>query len=151
MFGKIVVGTDGSFPARRALATAAELADRFGSSEIHVVTGYRPVSDIEIHRLTHELPAEFRDLITGDGPGVRIVDEAVTTLRDSSAKIVGHPLPESGAEAILDVAEQLDADLIVVGCRGEGVGKRLLHGSVSTKVAHHSPCDVLIVHEHDED
>ena len=147
MFDTIVVGTDGSFPARRALATAAELAERFEPSRIHVVSGYRPVGEGELRRLAQEVPAEFRDLLTGDGPGVQIVDEAVATLRTHDLDVVGHPLPESGAEAILDVAEHVGADLIVVGSRGEGAGRRLLHGSVSTKVAHHAECDVLIVHE----
>lgn len=149
MFDVIVVGTDGSGTAQRAVEAAGAVADRFGSSQIHVVVGYRPISEAEIRQLAHEVPADFRDLITGDGPGVQRADAAVAQLRGHSAKVTSHPLPESGADAILDVAESVGADLIVVGCRGEGVGRRLLHGSVSTKVLHHSPCNVLIVHDED--
>ena len=42
-------------------------------------------------------------------------------------------------------AEASDADLIVVGTRGLHATKRLFLGSVSTKVVHHAPCDVLVV------
>ena len=147
MFDVIIVGTDGSAHAQRALETAGRIADRFGSSEIHVVSGYRPISETELRRITRDVPEEFRGLMTGDGLGMQVVDHAVAQLRDHQAKVVGHPLPESGAEALLDVAEQVGGDLIIVGCRGEGAGRRLLHGSVSTKVVHHAPCHVLVVHE----
>lgn len=147
MFDVIVVGTDGSVPAGRALDAAGAIADRFESSEIHVAVGYRPISDTEINQLAHQVPAEFRELITGDGAGVQLADRAVTRLSEHHARVMPHPLPESGAEAILDVAEQVGADLIVVGCRGEGAGGRLLHGSVSTKVLHHAPCSVMVVHD----
>jgi len=147
MFDVIVVGTDGSDAALHAVRTAGEMAQRFGTSQIHVVSGYRPISVTELNRLAAEVPGEFKDLLVGDSPGTRVVDQACVMLRHSGAEVVGHPEPESGAEAILDVAEDVDADLIVLGCRGEGVGKRMLHGSVSTKVAHHAPCDVLIVQD----
>ena len=49
------------------------------------------------------------------------------------------------ADAILDVAEELGADLIVVGNKGMSGAKRFLLGSVPNKVSHHAPCSVLIV------
>ncbi len=49
------------------------------------------------------------------------------------------------ADAILDVAEEHRADLIVVGNRGMTGAKRFLLGSVPNKVSHHAPCSVLIV------
>ena len=49
------------------------------------------------------------------------------------------------AEAILDVAEEQDADLIVVGSKGMHGSRRFLLGSVPDKVSHHAPCSVLIV------
>jgi nucleotide-binding universal stress UspA family protein len=49
------------------------------------------------------------------------------------------------ADAILDVAEERGADLIVVGNKGMTGAKRFLLGSVPNKVSHHAPCSVLIV------
>ena len=49
------------------------------------------------------------------------------------------------ADAILDVAEERSADLIVVGNKGMTGAKRFLLGSVPNKVSHHAPCSVLIV------
>ncbi|HLB03848.1 MAG TPA: universal stress protein, partial [Gaiellaceae bacterium] len=49
------------------------------------------------------------------------------------------------ADVIVQEAEDVGADLIIVGTRGLNVAKRWLLGSISTKVVHHSPCDVLIV------
>jgi nucleotide-binding universal stress UspA family protein len=49
------------------------------------------------------------------------------------------------AEALLELAEKLQADLIVVGNRGMSGMKRFLLGSVPNKISHHAPCSVLIV------
>ena len=49
------------------------------------------------------------------------------------------------ADAILDVAEEQSADLIVVGNKGMTGAKRFLLGSVPNKVSHHAPCSVMII------
>ena len=49
------------------------------------------------------------------------------------------------ADAILDVAEEQKADLIVVGNKGMSGAKRFLLGSVPNKVSHHAPCTVMII------
>ncbi len=49
------------------------------------------------------------------------------------------------ADAILDIAEEQKADLIVVGNKGMTGATRFLLGSVPNKVSHHAPCSVLIV------
>jgi nucleotide-binding universal stress UspA family protein len=49
------------------------------------------------------------------------------------------------ADAILDVAEERSADLVVVGNTGMTGAKRFLLGSVPNKVSHHAPCSVLII------
>ena len=60
---------------------------------------------------------------------------------------VGQPYPRLGdpADAILDVAEEQGADLIVIGNKGMTGAKRFLLGSVPNKVSHHAPCSVLII------
>ena len=49
------------------------------------------------------------------------------------------------ADAILDVAEERKADLIIVGNKGMTGAKRFLLGSVPNKVSHHAPCSVMII------
>ncbi len=58
-----------------------------------------------------------------------------------------HVYPRKGdpADAILDVAEEQEADLIIVGNRGMAGAERFLLGSVPNKVSHHAPCSVLII------
>jgi nucleotide-binding universal stress UspA family protein len=61
--------------------------------------------------------------------------------------VEAEPYPRQGdpADAILDVAEETKADLIVVGNKGMTGAKRFLLGSVPNKVSHHAPCGVYIV------
>lgn len=151
MFRTIVVGTDGSAPAMAAVDAASEIARRHDVGEVHVVAGYRPMSPSEMLHLTDELPEEFAESLTSDAPGISLVDDAVHVLRSHGVRAVGHAVAASGADAILDVAERVGADLVVVGSRGHGLGRRLLRGSVSTKVSHHAPCSVMIVHDDHHD
>lgn len=146
MFTTIVVGTDDSPTAREAVEAAGELARRFGVETVHVVCGYRPISEHELAHLTHDLPEEFRMGLSADQGGLAQICAAEQHLSGMGVVPVRHLLPTSGAEAILDVADEVGADLVVVGSHGYGAGRRLLHGSVSTKVAHHAPCSVMIVH-----
>ncbi len=146
MYTTILVGTDGSGPAQAAIDAAGEIARRFDIDTVHIVTGYRPISSAEMISLSHELPEEFLSTLTADAPARNVVDEAKHDLESSGLMVQTHSVADSGADAILDVAERIGADLIVVGSRGYGVGRRLLRGSVSTKVAHHADCSVLIVH-----
>ena len=64
-----------------------------------------------------------------------------------AAGVEAEPHPREGdpADAILDVAEEIGADLIVVGNKGMTGAKRFLLGSVPNKVSHHAPCSVYIV------
>ena len=151
MYTTILVGTDGSAPALEAVKAAGEIALRFDVDTVHVVAGYRPITSAELIDLSHELPQEFIDTLSSDARGVAKAAEATRILAGMHLQFEVHTLPENGADAILEVADRIGADLIVVGSRGYGVGRRLLRGSVSTKVAHHAECSVMIVHvPHDE-
>jgi nucleotide-binding universal stress UspA family protein len=131
----IVVGYDGSETAKRALERAAELATDGATvtvvSAVHVHSaagrGAGPVDPDEVHERRQEL-AEAETLLGEKGIKPSLVE--------------GHGDP---ADVIVDQAKESGADLIVVGNRGLNVGARLLLGSVSTKVLHDAPCDVLVV------
>jgi nucleotide-binding universal stress UspA family protein len=137
MFKSVVVAADDSVTASRAVATAVELVKALGGN-LHVMTAYHPES-VKVDKL----PDEFMDRVTDPA------DLLLLKLRDSVSKagVVAEYYPAAGdaAEAIVRVADQVGADLIVVGNRGMTGAKRFVLGSVPNSVAHRSPCSVLIV------
>lgn len=148
MFTRIVVGTDGSKQSLDAVRAAGKLAKLCGLSELDVVTASRMYSQKELERIRTELPEEFHDLISPHLDADDRFTEA-TKILDPSVSVIPHEVSGDPADGILAVAESVEADLIVVGARGIGAVERFMRGSVSTKVAQHSPCNVLIV-EHDD-
>ena len=147
MYERIVVGTDGSKRALDAVRAAGELAGLVTAS-VHVVAACRPYSSYEISQLQANLPEEFHDVVSPHLDAKDRLSEAEALL-PASLEVVLHEMSGDPADSILAVDESVKADLIVVGARGISTVERFLRGSVSTKVAHHSPCDVLIV-EHDD-
>jgi nucleotide-binding universal stress UspA family protein len=76
--------------------------------------------------------------------------EAVLAAAGDAARLAGlaavvHALRDDPADALVAVADEEDADLVIVGGTGMSGGKRLLAGSVSNRVSHRAPCSVLIV------
>jgi nucleotide-binding universal stress UspA family protein len=65
--------------------------------------------------------------------------------REAGVSVNVYPRQGDPADAILDVAEEREADLIVVGNKGMTGAKRFLLGSVPNKVSHHAPCSVMII------
>jgi nucleotide-binding universal stress UspA family protein len=74
-----------------------------------------------------------------------ILEGAAASARKEGIEVQTHPVEGDPAEAILNVAEQTNADLIVVGNRGMTGARRYLLGSVPNKVSHHAPCSLIIV------
>jgi nucleotide-binding universal stress UspA family protein len=145
MFQSIVVGTDGSQTAHEAVHQAAELAARLGA-RVHLVCVYEPVPSAQ------ESDTVERDTHAESGWVLRPREAVDATLADAAAVFarVGVPVDcyaQRGdpADAILDVAEERGADLIIVGNRGRTGAKRFLLGSVPNRVSHHAPCAVLII------
>lgn len=126
MHGCIVVGTDGSDTADRAVTAAIELARCFAQS-VHIVSAYRPT-------------------VSGTYRVEAILANAESRCRVAGVESIMHPVVGDPAGAILDVAEKLDAALIVVGNRHIGSKSRFLLGNVPSKVVHHAPCSTQIVH-----
>ncbi len=73
------------------------------------------------------------------------LEEAAVVLRELGVEVETHAREGDPADAILDVAEEQRADLIVVGNKGMTGAKRFLLGSVPNKVSHHAPCSVMII------
>jgi nucleotide-binding universal stress UspA family protein len=134
----IVLGYDGSEASERALERAGEVARAFGSSI--VVTSVSSVMTGAAHGGGSVDPT--------DPPEVResLLSAATQKLSGSGVQAEGVLATGDPADAILDLAEQRDADLIVVGTREPGFFERLMGHSVSDSVQRHARCDVLIVH-----
>jgi nucleotide-binding universal stress UspA family protein len=143
MFSTIVVGTDGSVTASRAVRKAAEIA-RLSSAALHLVTGYRPPHDMAVvgpmgMALGVESDDEARSGIEG------MLESLAKEIAGEGVTVSLHATPGRAADAILDVAEREQADLIVVGNRGVQ-GSRPFLGSVPFNILHHARCAVLVVH-----
>ena len=144
MFTRIVVGTDGSETAQGAVDQAIELAKMFGA-ELHIVSAYAPVSGRRVQGEQLEAPADVQHEI-GPREDVNLVLEAAASAaRKGGIEVQTHPVEADPADAILNVAEQAKADLIVVGNKGMTGARRYLLGSVPNNVSHHAPCSVIIV------
>jgi nucleotide-binding universal stress UspA family protein len=135
----IVVGTDGSEGAARAVSEAARLA-RMTGARLVIVSA---VSDLHPYR-EHVESSGREDLIqlgaVADQLLMRAAAEAGDDVEIETISRQGDP-----AQVLADVATEEDAQVIIVGDRGLSGVKRFLLGSVSQKVSHHAPCSVLIV------
>ena len=147
VFTNIVVGTDGSTHAERALRAAAAVAERETGAVLHVVSAYHPMAERDLQQLKAQLPEEFHGQLTGNFMAENDLDSARSILVQQPVETHYHAVSGDPTDAILDVAERFGADLIVVGSRGEGPVKRAIHGSVSTKVVHHAPCSIMVVRD----
>lgn len=141
MSDKIVVGTDGSETAQRAVDEAVRLAKAL-DGEVHVVTGYRALRGARIPSAPEGAAKVWAPLPDSQAQG--IIDEAVSRIRVTGVKVEPHLLEDDPADAVLKVAAQVDARMIVVGNRGMAGARRVL-GSVPNKVSHAARCNVLIV------
>jgi nucleotide-binding universal stress UspA family protein len=142
VLSKILVGVDGSQPAKKALEHASNLASKY-NSELYIVHTTEEFGDsMHVQRLEqhHSYVNE-----------VRRYSKALLNESESKAKELGvtkiYTIREEGnaAEKILETANNKGIDTIVLGSRGLSAAKEFLLGSVSHKVSHHAKCTVVIV------
>jgi nucleotide-binding universal stress UspA family protein len=144
VFTRIVVGTDGSETAGEAVRQAVDLAKMAGA-QISIVSAYAPLSERQVKEEQSAAPADVQHEI-GPRENVNLVlNAAAAAAKAEGIEIQTHPVEGDPAEAILKVAEETKADLIVVGNKGMTGARRFLLGSVPNKVSHHAPCSVIIV------
>lgn len=143
MFTRIVVGTDGSETAAEAVGQAIDLA-KLSGAQLSIVSAYAPVSGRRVKGEQLEAPADVQYEI-GPREDVNLVlDAAAAEARNNGVEVQTHPIEADPADAILNVAEETKADLIVVGNKGMTGARRYLLGSVPNNVSHHAPCSVMI-------
>jgi nucleotide-binding universal stress UspA family protein len=144
MFDRIVVGTDGSETAGEAVRQAAELA-KISKSELNLVSAYEPVSQSQLREEARDVPGDASNVVNPREEVNVTLEKAAGTAKKQKVDVRQHPREGDPADAILDVAEEINADLIIVGNKGMTGAKRFLLGSVPNKVSHHAPCSVMIV------
>jgi nucleotide-binding universal stress UspA family protein len=143
-YRNVVVGTDGSATAGRAVRHAADLAGAFGA-RLTVVTAYEPGTGVTAQEL-ESAPEDVRWRLTDASGAEDLAGAARRIARDAGVQDVRTRVAQGEpAAALIDVAEDTLADVIVVGSKGMTGASRFVLGSVPNKVSHHAPCDVLIV------
>jgi nucleotide-binding universal stress UspA family protein len=126
MFERIVVGVSKSDTAREAARRAKDLAAGLGG-EGFLVTAFAGSGDDLSSPARREAESFLESIATAAAVPMRT-----------------HALPGDPAEAIVRVAEEVSADLIVVGNKGMRGARRVL-GSVPNTVVHRAPCSVLVL------
>jgi nucleotide-binding universal stress UspA family protein len=146
MITKILVALDGSEPAARALALAADLAMKYGATLhlVHVVAHITPSRELrEFARIEHiDLPVALE--MTGIGESILAAARAGAATRGVQ-QVQADVLTGDPAEQLLGYAGDHKVDLVVMGRRGVGPIRGLLMGSVSSKVSGLADCPVLTV------
>ena len=173
MIKTIVVPTDGSEHANKAIQLAGDIAEKYGarlvllhvllrggmSSELQHMAEVEHLADREVGpmpfaanvpaaaaRMLQEVRSDRTPRLVYEKVGRLILEAAEKTAREKGAKQIKTELGDGDpAREILDCAEREGANLIVMGSRGLGDIKGLLMGSVSHKVAQLAPCTCVTV------
>lgn len=140
MGDSIVVGTDGSETAKEAVAEAVRIAKAL-DADLHVVSAFEPLrahvsgAPEGAAKVWQPLPHDQVDAI---------LSQAIAGVRFAGLTATPHAIQRDPADALIEVAENVGATMIVVG--GQGMhGRRMRLGNVPNKVSHRARCNVLIV------
>ena len=137
----IVVGTDGSADAEAAVQKVIELAGGRGAT-VHLVCAYPGRSALErIGMTARQEPVDLR------GVAFDVVARDERRFEEAGFTVEKHVREGDPAQVLIDVATENDADLIVVGARGNTGLQRFMLGGVAGKLSHHSPQSLLIVRD----
>jgi nucleotide-binding universal stress UspA family protein len=141
MDDSILVGTDGSETAKQAVTETVRLATALGA-QVHVVSAYEPLRA----RVTGapEGAAQVWQPLPDDKVE-SILDQAAAGIRLAGLEVTPHAVRKDPADALIQVANEVNATMIVVGSKGMHGARRLALGNVPNKVSHQARCNVLIV------
>ena len=138
---RILVAVDFSKHADQALEAAVELTKQFGA-ELHLVHAL----DVRVSLMT-PYEAVIRAAFVEDARDAAAskLDVLVQKLATGGVRASVHLTEDPAASAIVDLAEKIGADLIVMGTRGHTGLTHVLLGSVAERTLRHAPCSVLTV------
>ncbi len=159
-YHRILVGTDGSQTATRAVEMAASLAATLGVKPT-IVCVYEPPTEEELKRLradpndpvaqwradpvSRQTPDEFKWRIAGASQADDVLERAAAHAAKTGAEADVRAVEGSPAETLINIAEDEGFDVIVVGNVGMRGSKRFMLGNVPHRISHHAPTDVLIL------
>lgn len=138
-FTRILIASDGSEGGQAAVRLGVEQA-RHSNAEVllvHVV----PLPPL-VYGVDQGISDELTDYL--EDRAVEATDGAAAVLEADGVKYEKIIRPGNAAHVILDIADERDVDLIVVGHRGLGAARRFILGSVTSKLAHAAKCAVLM-------
>jgi nucleotide-binding universal stress UspA family protein len=144
---KIIIATDGSEFSREAIKKACEMVINVANTEIKVVSVYQTYIPLDAYSQSAEYAVEFETAM--QTVAEKSAGEAVSAIQNHfpDNKINVTTLVKSGAsdQIIIEIAQEWNADLIVVGSHGRGFWGRVMVGSVTDSLVHNAPCSVLVV------
>jgi nucleotide-binding universal stress UspA family protein len=138
----IVVGTDGSDSAGRAVQEAARIALALGA-ELHLVYAFEPMVGAHISGAPTGAAAIWQPL--PDHEVETVLGSAAVLVRQEGLEVRTHSSEANPADALIEVADQIDAQMIVVGSRGMHGIRRFVQSSVPNALSHAAHRNVLIV------
>jgi nucleotide-binding universal stress UspA family protein len=142
MGDSIVVGTDGSASAKRAVEEAVRLAQAL-DAELHVVSAFEPLRGARVTGAAQAAADIWHPL--PDSEVESTLSQAAAAIRTRHAAVTTHAIRRDPVDALLEVADKVDATMIVVGSKGMHGARRLQLGNVPNQVSHKARCNVLIV------
>ena len=144
VYKTIIVGTDGSPTAQEAVRNAVAMCRGFGAT-LHLVSAAHGKSSATLRRESEGAPDDIAYSINPAEDVEAMLNEIAEDVRLHGVEVVCHAeIDVAPAAALLAVADQTNADLIVVGNRGmSGLGRLL--GSVPNAVSHNAKCSVAII------
>ena len=139
MFEKVLLAVDGSKHALHAAKVAGDLARAMNTEKLRIVVAFAHIpSYLGEPNMQAAIDARMAE-------ADEILQSALRVVGQIPGEIHTELIEGSPAEAIIDVAETRQSDLIVMGSRGKSTLVGLLVGSTSNKVVDHAPCPVLVV------
>jgi nucleotide-binding universal stress UspA family protein len=150
---RILIATDGTSQGSAAIDAIRQF-DLSSADEVKIVSVVDMAVPLAIDVYGGYLPDTTELEKAARSNAERVLTEAIGSARsivgDRGAHVTGEVLFGSPESRIVEAAEKLPADLIVVGSHGYNRWERLLLGSVSDSVVHHAPCSVLVVRTHEQ-
>lgn len=140
---KVLLAVDGSDSAYEAVRSTDCLAPAHPLTLLYVLNLPRMVYPILGPNLDKDLSMTIEQAMKEEGE--RLLDRATSLLSPHHGTTEKRMVEGTPAETILTIAEQIEADLIVIGARGLGRLKEHILGSVSHRVMTHATCPVLVI------